>query len=227
LIGSTSKQVKVSAVETQLIYHEYMGALREGDRRRALSTAQRALKGGADIRDLYLDVFQPAMHEVGRLWETNQFTVAQEHLATAITQSVMAQIYADSDNRRYLGRTLVATAIGGELHELGIRMVADFFELEGYDVYYLGVNVPIDDIVSLVNQRRAHLLGLSVTLGGHILQARAVIDAVRASPIGPRIKIMVGGQPFNRAPDVARSIGADFTAADARSAVRAAAGVLS
>jgi len=216
----------VSALETHVIFHEYMGALRDGDRRRALSTAQRAINSGVDIRDLYLDVFQPAMHEVGRLWESNQFTVAQEHLATAITQSVMARLYADSDNRRYIGRTLVATTIGGELHELGIRMVADFFELEGYDVYYLGVNVPIDDIVSMANERRAHLLGLSVTLGSHVLQARAVIQAVRASPIGSTIKVMVGGQPFNRAPEVARSIGADFTASDARAAVRAANEVL-
>lgn len=213
-------------MELHAIYHEYIGALREGDRRKALSAALNAVNAGLDIRDLYLDVFQPAMHEVGRLWEANQFTVAQEHLATAITQSVMAQLYAGCNEQRYLGRTMVATTIGGELHELGIRMVADFFELEGYDVYYLGVNVPVEDIVSMVNQRRAHLLGLSVTLGSHILQARTVIQAVRASPIGRTIKVMVGGQPFNRAPEVARSIGADFTAADARSAVRMASEVL-
>ncbi|MFV9506611.1 MAG: cobalamin B12-binding domain-containing protein [Oscillochloridaceae bacterium umkhey_bin13] len=205
-------------------YENYLAALRAGDRRLALNTARTAIANGADIRDLYLDVLQPAMYEVGRLWEINQFTVAQEHLATAITQSVMAQIYASVLCQPPIGRTMVATCIGGELHELGIRMVADFFEIEGWDVYYLGANMPTGDVLSMIEQRRAHLLAISVTLGGHVLQVRELIDAVRASPMGRRIKIMVGGQPLNRSPEAWRAIGADFTASNAREAVELAMG---
>lgn len=206
--------------------HEYIQALREGDRRRALTVARSALNEGTDIRNLYLDVFQPAMHEVGRLWEVNELTVAQEHLATAITQSVMAQLYAHVFARPPLGRTLVATCIGGELHELGIRMVADFFEIEGWDVYYLGANMPADDVVDMVNDQQANLLGISVTLNNHVPQARDLIQRVRASPIGNRIKVMIGGQPINRAPDIYKTIGADFTALNAREAVARAAEVV-
>lgn len=201
------------------IYLEYIDALRKGNRRRALNVARSALDNGLDIRDLYLEIFQPAMHEIGRLWETNELTVAQEHLATAITQSVMAQLYSYVFARPSVGRTLVATCIGGELHELGIRMVADFFEIEGWDVYYLGANMPTEDVVAMVNERHAHLLAISVTLNTHVLAARDLIRAVRASPIGPYIKIMVGGQPVNRSPTIYRAIGADLTAIDAREAV--------
>lgn len=200
-------------------YQDYLGALRAGDRRVALSTARTALAEGADIRDLYMDVLQPAMYEVGRLWETNQFTVAQEHLATAITQSVMAQVYASVLCRPPIGRTMVATCIGGELHELGIRMVADFFEIEGWEVFYLGANMPSGDVIAMLEQQRAHLLAISVTLGGHVLQVRELIEAVRAAPVGRRVKIMVGGQPLNRSPEAWRAIGADFTARSAREAV--------
>jgi MerR family transcriptional regulator, light-induced transcriptional regulator len=200
-------------------YQDYLGALRAGDRRVALTTARSALTEGADIRDLYMDVLQPAMYEVGRLWETNQFTVAQEHLATAITQSVMAQIYASVLCRPPIGRTMVATCIGGELHELGIRMVADFFEIEGWDVFYLGANMPAGDVIAMLEAQRAHLLAISVTLGGHVLQVRELIEAVRAAPIGKRVKIMVGGQPLNRSPEAWQAIGADFTARNAREAV--------
>jgi methanogenic corrinoid protein MtbC1 len=203
------------------IYQNYLEALRTGDRRAALSTAHAAIADGADIRDLYMEVFQPAMYEVGRLWETNQFTVAQEHLATAITQSVMAQVYATVDGQPPLGRTMVATCIGGELHELGIHMVADFFEIEGWEVCYLGANMPAADVLSMIESKRADLLAISVTLGGHILQVRELIDMIRASPSGKRVKIMVGGQPLNRAPEAWRAIGADFTATNAREAVRA------
>lgn len=200
-------------------YETYLTALRRGDRRTALSVARSALQHGVDIRDLYMGVFQPAMHEIGRLWETNEVTVAQEHLATAITQSVMAQLYPMADVRPPVGRRLVSTCIGGELHEIGIRMITDFFDLEGWDVYYLGANMPVDDVVNLVNEEQAHVLAISVTLNGHVLKARSLIQAVRHSPIGSQITIIVGGRPFNTAPEMYKTIGADLTAPDARQAV--------
>jgi len=210
----------------QSVYEDYLGALRLGDRRKALSVAHGALNAEIDIRDLYIDVFQHAMHEIGHLWETNQITVAQEHLATAITQSVMAQLYSHVFARPPIGRTMVATCIGGELHELGIRMVADFFEMEGWDVYYLGANMPAEDVANIVNSEQTDLLAISVSLNGHVKQARSLIDTVRASPLGPEIKIMVGGHPFNRAPEMCETVGADLTARDARDAVREAMEVL-
>lgn len=209
-------------MELASVYQHYFEALRAGDRRAALATAKSALSGGVDIRDLYMEVFQPAMYAVGHLWETNQFTVAQEHLATAITQSVMAQLYATVVSRPPNGRKMVATCIGGELHELGIRMVTDFFEMEGWEVLYLGANMPAEDVIRMLESERAQLLAVSVTLGGHLLQARDLIGAVRASPAGQRVTIMVGGQPFNRSPEAALAIGADLTARSAREAVQAA-----
>jgi methanogenic corrinoid protein MtbC1 len=208
------------------IYDDYVAALRDGDRRCALTIARTALNDGVDIRDLYMEVFQPAMHEIGRLWEVNELTVAQEHLATAITQSVMAQLYAHVFARSPIGRTLVATCIGGELHELGIRMVADFFEIEGWDVYYLGANMPVEDIVTIVNDRHADLLAISVTLNNHVPRARELVSAVRKSPIGQQLKVLFGGQPVNRSPEIYKTVGADLTAPDARSAVKRAAEVV-
>lgn len=208
------------------VYEDYLAALRRGDRREALRVAQSALAAKIDIRDLYMDVFQSAMQEIGHLWEMNQLTVAQEHLATAITQSVMAQLYGHIFTRPFIGRTLLATCIGGELHELGIRMVADFFEMEGWDVYYLGANVPTDEVVGALRERQVDLLGISASLNSHVKLARELIGAVRASPVGRDIKIMVGGQPFNRAPHLYETIGADFTAPNAREAVRIAVEVL-
>jgi methanogenic corrinoid protein MtbC1 len=213
-------------MNTCIVYTDYLDALRSGDRRAALRVAQQALSADLDIRDLYIDVFQRAMHEVGHLWETNQMTVAQEHLATAITQSVIAHLYSHVFTAPLLGRKMVATCIGGELHELGIRMVSDFFEMEGWEVWYLGANMPIDEVVTIVNDQQADLLGISASLNPHVTHAREMIAAVRASPIGPYIKIMVGGHPFNRLPTLYETIGADFTAPDAREAVLRASEVM-
>ncbi|NNJ11764.1 cobalamin-binding protein [Chloroflexales bacterium ZM16-3] len=206
-------------MEITTVYDRYFEALRVGDRRAALSTARDALGGGVGIHELYMDVFQPAMYAVGHLWETNQFTVAQEHLATAITQSVMAQIYDSVDSHPPIGRTMVATCIGGELHELGVRMVSDFFELEGWEVFYLGANMPPPDVVRMLESKRADLLAISMTLGGHINDVRNLISAVRESPATKKVRVMVGGQPINRSPEISQSMGADFTASNAREAI--------
>ncbi len=201
------------------IYYDYLAALRQGDRRRALHITRSALNEEVDIRDIYLEVFQPAMHEIGRLWETNEVTVAQEHLATAITQSVMAHIYPHIAVRPPIGRRVVATCIGGELHEIGIRMISDFFDMEGWDVFYLGANMPTDDVVQMVNAQQADLLAISATLNNHVIKARDMIKAVRASPRGAKVKIIVGGHPFTKTPDISTTIGADLTAPNAREAV--------
>lgn len=208
-------------------YQDYLAALYSGDWHQALSVGQSALVKGIDIRDLYLDVIQPAMYEIGYMWETQQVTAAQEHVATAISQRVMAQLFAHVLARpglgrmlvSALGRTAVATCVPGESHELGLRMVADFFEIEGWNVYYLGADVPTDAIVRIVNEQQADLLAISVTMINNVLQARELIQAVRESPIGARVRVLVGGQAFNRMPDLHNSVGADFTAPDALKAV--------
>jgi MerR family transcriptional regulator, light-induced transcriptional regulator len=225
MMESTSLRSASNAEPTRTldeIFSSYLEALRLGDRHKALAIVKSAVAAGLDVRDLYMRVFQPAMYEIGKLWEQNQFTVAQEHLATAITQSVMAQIYGSVFLRPPLGRTMVATCLGGELHEIGIRMVSDFFEMEGWDVFYLGANVPTDSVVSMVRERRADLLAVSLTLLAQVPRLRELITAVRRSPVGSRVKIMVGGQPLNNDPTLAAAIGADIVASDAREALAAA-----
>lgn len=202
-----------------LVYEDYMDALCAGDRRRALDVAQLAVVTGSDIRDLYSYVFQPAMYEIGRLWEGGQCSIAEEHMATAITEHVMAQLHYYLTPIPPLGRTMVAACVAGEQHALGLRMVADFFEMEGWTVAYLGANVPTDPIVQMITDRKAELLAISVTLPCHVPEARALIAAVRASPGGAQIKVLVGGQPFIAAPETYHEIGADFTARNPREAV--------
>ncbi len=203
----------------KVTYDNYLEALRQGDRRRALAVVKQGVAAGCDLRDIYLDVFQPAMYEVGRLWEINQLTVAQEHLATAITQSVMAHFYGDLFLRPPNGRTLIATCTGAEQHQLGIRMVADFFEMEGWNVYYLGGNVPTAGVVGMVEERNADLVAISITLPNHISPLRDMIAALRRSPASRRFKIMVGGQPLYTGGETAASLGADLLARDAREAL--------
>lgn len=215
------------SLQISTVYRRFLDALRTGNRAYALRVSQLALATGIDVRSLYLDVFQPAMYEIGRLWELNQLSVAQEHLATAITRSIMAQIHALATTRltmlrmfmSALKRTVITTCVSNELHDLGIRMVADFFELEGWRVYHLGALVPAQDVVQMISEKQADVLAISVTIRSHMPLARDMIQLVRTAPSGSRVRIIVGGQPFNLLPDLYRKIGADLMAPDAQTAV--------
>ncbi len=197
----------------------YMDALLAGDRHTSSKMILSAVDHGVLVRDIYLLVFQPVQREIGRLWQTNQISVAQEHYCTAATQLIMSQLYPRIFSAERTGYRLVATCVGGELHEIGVRMVADFFEMDGWDTYYLGANTPTEGILSTIETRQPDVLGISATITMHVSDVRALIKQVRASDAGENVKILVGGYPFNVAPDLWRRVDADGHASDAQQAV--------
>jgi methanogenic corrinoid protein MtbC1 len=105
-------------------------------------------------------------------------------------------------------------------------MVADFFEMAGWDTYYLGANVPLDSIIDSVADRRADVLAISATMSYHVSMVADVVRAVRQRG-GPRpTRILVGGYPFRVDPELWRTVGADGYAADASEAVTLASRLL-
>ncbi len=201
---------------------DYLDALLAGKRHSASRLILEAIARGVTVEDVYLNVFQPVQREVGRLWQANRISVAMEHYCTAATQLVMSQLYPHIFSTEKTGRRFVATCVGGDLHEIGLRMVADFLEMAGWDTYYLGADVPAESVVQTLAERSPHVLGVSVTMPYHLDAARALIGAVRVSEPGRAVKILVGGFPFNSVPDLWRDVGADAFARDAREAVGAA-----
>jgi MerR family transcriptional regulator, light-induced transcriptional regulator len=197
---------------------EYLNALLRGRRDEASRLIIDAVEAGRTIKELYLQVFQNAQHEIGRLWQTNQISVAQEHYCTAATQMIMSQLYPYIFSADRNGKTLVATCVSGDLHEIGVRMVSDFFEMEGWDTFYLGANVPLRDFMQALRERDADLALISATMTFHLRYVRQMIAAIRSDKQTKHVKIMVGGYPFNVAPNLWKEIGADAFASNAESA---------
>ena len=197
----------------------YLDAVVAGNRRRAFDVVDAALAGGLDIRALYVEVFQPALREVGRLWQRNVITVADEHLATAITQAAMARLY----DRLFAaalaeGPLLVAACADGERHEVGLRMVCDLLEMEGWDTVFLGATVPLDDLVRMVRERRPQVVALSASIAPNVSRVGEAIRAIRGAVPGRTPLIAVGGRAFAEDPGLAQRLGADLTAHDAAEA---------
>jgi methanogenic corrinoid protein MtbC1 len=197
----------------------YLEALLNTERHTATRLVLEAAEASTPIKDIYLHVFQPAQREIGRLWQTNQISVAHEHYCTAATQMIMSQLYPYIFNTEKNGRRLVAACVGDELHEIGIRMVTDFFEMEGWDTYYLGANVPTDSILRTVAECQADILAISATMTFHVSTVKSLIEQVRNSEAAEHVKIMVGGYPFNIVPDLWQQFKADGYAKDAQAAI--------
>lgn len=195
----------------------YLDAQLAGDRQKASGMILDAVDGGTSVKDIYLQVFEPVQYEIGRLWQLNRINVAQEHFCTAVTQLVMSQLYPYIFSAAKNGRCLVATSAAGDLHEIGMRMVADFFEMDGWDTFYLGANTPADSVVEAIGQRRAEVLAVSATMGFNVGQVTDLIAAVRS--VHPQVKILTGGYPFNLDPDLYKQVGADATAGTAAEAI--------
>lgn len=198
---------------------EYLGLLLRADRMAASRLVLDLVGGGAPVRDVYLNIFQASQYELGRLWQLSRVSVAQEHYCTAATQLIMAQLYPHVFGGERNGRRLVAACVGGELHELGVRMVADFFEMAGWDAYYLGANCPLECVLAALRDHQADVLALSATLAGHVPALAELIRIARDSEAGKRVKILAGGWPFLLDPELWRKVGADGWARDAEEAV--------
>ena len=200
----------------------YLDALVVGDVAGARRVLDAALEAGADVRDLYLDVVQPALYEVGAGWSRAELTVAHEHLAAAaarIHMTLLAERLGPATQRR--GSVLVACP-GEEMHELGARMVADFVAADGWDVLFLGALSPAPDLAELVAERSIDVVALSAALEERIPEVAAACAALRA--LDPEPLVVVGGLAFGGSPERALATGAAAYARDAREAVRVISG---
>lgn len=114
---------------------------------------------------------------------------------------------------------MVATSVSGELHELGIRMVSDFFEMEGWHTYYLGANTPKQGVVDMINESNADILAISATIYYNIPQVSELIQFVKNQVPGDKLKIMVGGNAFNMNAKLWKEVNADVYAMNAQDAI--------
>jgi methanogenic corrinoid protein MtbC1 len=196
----------------------YLKAVIGGLGRQADAVLTRAFDQKLTVNEVYLDIFQPTGYKIGELWQTNQVSVAQEHLVTAIIERQMGDLHSLFRPKAAREKVLVIGAVDKENHRVGVRMVADFFEQDGWTVYYLGAAVPTRTFLSMAREMRADLVGLSSEM---VFNLPAIIDFVRqAESFGlGGVPIMVGGMPFIQQPELYTKMGVHFSGVDAREAV--------
>jgi methanogenic corrinoid protein MtbC1 len=184
----------------------YLDAQLSGDRAAALRLViDDGLGGGVAVPDLHLGVVQPAQREIGRLWQENRISVAQEHLATAISQLVVSHLYRSMPREPHNGRLALVACVEGELHDMGGRMGADFLEMAGFDVRFLGADVPTPSLLEMIDTERPDVVGLSVAMTYHLPSLIKAVQAIRAAH-GRELPILVGGHVAAWAPGLQRAL---------------------
>ena len=183
---------------------KYLRAQLAGDRREAVRVVvEEGLGGGASVVDLQAQVIGAAQDEIGRLWQLNVVTIAQEHMATAISHLTLAALFERARVAKSTGKKILIACVEGELHDLPARLAGDLLEIEGFDIRFLGANVPHDDLVSMVREEKPHLIGLSVTMSFNLPSLRTAVSMLRAVTTAP---IFAGGHALSWSPGLEQEL---------------------
>lgn len=205
----------------QKVANQYLQALLSVDRNEARNLIRTAIQTGTRVQDIYRYVFEPVQREVGRLWQMNHISVAQEHYCTATTELLMSEIHRDKTEIDRGPHFFLGTCVAGVQHSLGIRMLSELLSSNGWKVYFTGANTPSASLVELLSRFKVDVLGISAATSMDLAQVRQLIAAVRSSS-KTKTKILIGGRIFNEYPGLWKKVGADAFAKDALSGVQAA-----
>lgn len=162
---------------------------------------------------------QPAMYRIGERWQAREINVAQEHLATALAQKLLVQQFTMAETGPPRGSKAVFACVESNHHTLGLRMVADAYELDGWSVEFLGADTPTRELLERLEQARPELVGLSLSMIRQLPRLKEAIDRIRARFPDQPPRIVAGGLGLIRVPGVADRFGLDGWSSSALTAI--------
>lgn len=196
---------------------KYLECLMRTDTKGAVFLITEYAKSGIPLPDIFVDIIGRAMIEVGEMWQSHLVSVDKEHYCTSTTQLVLSQLYPIIFRQKQNGKKLLVSCVGGGLHEMGARMVADLFEYDGWDSTYLGSTAACQDILNAIAAHCPDLLVLSASMPQHLASCKVAVEQVRGT--FPEIKIAVGGRAFASTDEIWKKWRVDVYTQDARDLV--------
>jgi methanogenic corrinoid protein MtbC1 len=199
----------------RILYDEFIRLLEANDRKGAVEfILSRLDSGDLDIPAAYSELLAPSLNQM--LCDEDEDTcIWKEHVRSSLIRAIIESCYPyvlkqrEKSGGQARGTRVMVVCPTEEYHELGARMVADFFSIVGYDVTYIGANTPRRVILSAAKHLQPAYLAISVTNCYNLFGAGKMIDAVRRE-LGDRIKIVVGGNAFKSNKCATSELGADF-----------------
>lgn len=174
------------------IFKEFFDSLINGERTKCSILAIKFLEKNS-LQELYENILKKALYDIGELWEYNKISVATEHLASAIVESILNECYYKTSFKEKNKKVLLA-CIESEYHQIGIKMVSDIFELNGWKSHFLGANTPLHALISYARAIKPDLIALSISIYFHFPELEKMIQIIREH--FPDLPILIGGQAF-------------------------------
>ena len=178
----------------QITHKEFLNALLSGNRSKCSDLANNYLNNGISIEVLYETIIKKALYEVGELWEYNKISVATEHLASAIVEGILNELYIKIISTDKINRTVIVACVENEYHQIGIKMISDVFEMNGWNAYFLGANTPTNELISFSKTIKPDIFAISLSIYFHLPILEKMIPDIRKE--FPELPILVGGQAF-------------------------------
>ncbi len=193
-------------------------AVVNGDAKAAYAITQQALAEGIDPLTLVNEQMVPAMDEVGRRFEANEYFVPELLISARAMKSALDLIrpLLTARGDQPVGRVAIGT-VKGDLHDIGKNLVASMLEGGGFEVIDLGVNVAPEKFIATVKEKNANIIAMSALLTTTMPAMKTTIDALKQAGVRSQVKVLIGGAPITQ--KYAEEIGADGYSENAVGAV--------
>ena len=193
-------------------------AILNGDAKKARAATEAALAAGAQPMALIQESMVPAMEEVGRLFECEEYFVPELLLTGRAMKGAMELLkpLLAAAGQKMAVRVVIGT-VKGDLHDIGKNIVASMLEGSGFEVIDLGADVSPENFVAAVEQRKPHVVCMSALLTVTMPAMKLTIDALQTAGLRTQVKVLIGGAPVTH--QYAKEIGADGYSENASGAV--------
>ena len=225
MVRLAMKQVAAAPAETPSFLEEdgehvdlarqFLLAVLETREQEATRLVLDAFADGATIFQLYEHVLHRVQKEIGRMWQMDEVTIAEEHFCTGIVTAIMTIMRSRAEPVVANDRRVITATVSNETHALGIVLVSQAFESNGWTAISLGANTPATAIADAARDFGCDVIALSANMVLYVCQTADLIASLRAHPATASIPIIVGGQPFNVVDDLWQVVGADGSASNA------------
>ncbi len=210
-------------MQTDELFKAMAQSIIEGDAEKAAQLAQKAIEMGLDPLEAINKGFVVGINYVGDQFSCGamflpELVMAGEAMKTAVSV-LEPEMKKRGTERKMYGKVVLAT-VQGDIHDIGKTLVGTMLAASGFEVYDLGVDVPVSKLIEKVREVDADIVGVSALLTTTMVRQRDVVEALDDLGMRPRVKVMVGGAPVTR--EWVQQIGADGYSEDAVGAVRVA-----
>ena len=183
-----NKSIQIS----ETLYRSFFESLVKGDSSRSRDIVNSLLKSEVDVLNLYENLFRRALYQIGEYWAKSLISVAEEHIATAIVENLLSQVQSTRHLAEEPAKRALIACITYDLHQVGAKMVANIFEIKGWESIYLGANMPIIDLLNAIDRIKPNVVCLSLALMEHIKTLVVTVKEIQVNY--KKLPIIIGGR---------------------------------